>query len=95
LIVIALVANKSDLYENEEVTDNEGMTLAKEIEAIFQRTSAKEASGIEDLFNKIAKRILDPTSENTSNLTKEELEKKGQQLMRDNIKNERKKKKCC
>jgi GTPase SAR1 family protein len=90
-----LVANKSDLYENEEVTDNEGMTLAKEIEAIFQRTSAKEASGIEDLFNKIAKRILDPTSENTSNLTKEELEKKGQQLMRDNIKNERKKKKCC
>ena len=90
-----MVANKSDLYENEEVTDNEGMTLAKEIEAIFQRTSAKEASGIEDLFNKIAKRILDPTSENTSNLTKEELEKKGQQLMRDNIKNERKKKKCC
>jgi GTPase SAR1 family protein len=90
-----LVANKSDLYENEEVTDNEGMTLAKEIEAIFHRTSAKEASGIEDLFNKIAKRILDPTSENTSNLTKEELEKKGQQLMRDNIKNERKKKKCC
>jgi 50S ribosomal subunit-associated GTPase HflX len=90
-----LVANKNDLYENEEVTDNEGMTLAKEIEAIFQRTSAKEASGIEDLFNKIAKRILDPTSENTSNLTKEELEKKGQQLMRDNIKNERKKKKCC
>ena len=90
-----MVANKSDLYENEEVTDNEGLSLAKEIESIFQRTSAKEASGIDELFNKITKRIIDPTSEITSNMTKEELEKKGEQLMRDKIKNDRKTKNCC
>ena len=40
-----MAGNKSDLYENEEISKEEGLSLAKEINAIYQRTSAKEESG--------------------------------------------------
>ena len=49
-IIIALVANKNDNYEFEEVTVDEGKNLAKEINAIFKSTSAKFAKGIDELF---------------------------------------------
>ena len=39
---MALAANKSDMYEYEEVTEEEGIALAKKINAIFQSTTAKE-----------------------------------------------------
>jgi GTPase SAR1 family protein len=45
--VIALAANKSDMYENEEVEEKIGRQYAKEINAIFKYTSAKNANGIE------------------------------------------------
>ena len=39
------------MYEFEEVKTNEGKSLAKELNAICHRTSAKEASGgIDELF---------------------------------------------
>ena len=56
-IVIAIVANKIDEYENKEVEDYEGENLAKEINAIFQKTSAKEDIGIETLIKKISYKI--------------------------------------
>ena len=58
---------------NEEVTDNEGKSLAKEINAIYMRTSAKLNSSIDEMFNSIGKKFLNPNSEITSNLTKEEM----------------------
>ena len=97
-LVLALVGNKSDMYEYEEVKQNEGMELAKELNAIFQKTSAKneQNGGIDELFKNIGKKFLDPNSEITSNMTKEELKSKGEKLIRDKIKNENKnKKKCC
>ena len=33
--------NKNDLYLEEAISDEEGLKLAKEIDAIYQRTSAK------------------------------------------------------
>ena len=39
-LILALVGNKSDLYENEQVTDDEGKAYAKEKNAIFKSTSA-------------------------------------------------------
>ena len=91
-----MAGNKSDLYENEEISKEEGLSLAKEINAIYQRTSAKEESGgIDELFKNIGKKVLDPNAEISSNLTKEELKKKGEKLMREKIKNEKKKKGCC
>ena len=60
-IIIALVANKNDIYEFEEVTVDEGKNLAKEIDAIFKSTSAKSANGIEELFIDIGKKFIDPS----------------------------------
>jgi len=90
-----LAGNKSDNYMNEEDTDNEGKSLAKEINAIYMRTSAKLNSSIDEMFNSIGKKFLNPNSEITSNLTKEEMIQKTEKLRRDQIKNNTRKKNCC
>ncbi len=59
-IVFALVGNKSDLYEKEEVNENEAREFAKQINAIFFLTSALNKNGINDLFNQLAQKIVDP-----------------------------------
>ena len=93
-----MVGNKNDLYLEEAVTDEEGLKLAREIDAIYQRTSAKSDSGsIDELFINIGKKILDPDSVIESNLTKDEKRIRGQKLLKKKIKVEEKasKKKCC
>ena len=50
------------MYEDEEVEENEGKSFAKEIGAIFQLTSPRDGSGINELFLKIGKRFLNPNS---------------------------------
>ena len=62
-IVLAIAGNKNDMYEQEEVEENEGKDLAKQLGAIFQKTSAKESTGVEDLFVKIGKKFLNPNGE--------------------------------
>ena len=52
-VKIALVGNKHDLYANEKVTEEEGRTYAEKIGAIFNLTSALDASGIDVLFTDI------------------------------------------
>ena len=59
-IIIAVAANKSDLYEDREVSNEEGEKYANSIDAIFSSTSAKNDSGIYDLFENIAKKMLNP-----------------------------------
>ena len=49
-----MVGNKNDLYLEEAVTDEEGLKLAREIDAIYQRTSAKSDSGSIDELLKSA-----------------------------------------
>ena len=83
------------MYEFQEVTNDEGLALAKEINAIYQITSAKASSGIDELFKNIGKRFLDPEYENTSTMTKEEMKNRGEKILRENIKNNQKPKKCC
>ena len=85
------------MYQFEEVKNNEGIAFAKEINAIYKRTSAKLQSegGIDDLFLKIGKQFLHPENEITSKMTKEELKNRGMQLKREKIKNGQKKGKCC
>ena len=58
-VILAIVGNKDDLYENEQVSIDEGKKLAKEKNAIFKRTSALTDRNIESLFNDIAKKLLD------------------------------------
>ena len=55
-VILAIAANKYDLIESEKVDEDEARNFAKEINAIFATTSAKNRSGIDDLFLKIAKK---------------------------------------
>ena len=69
--------------------------MAKEINSIYIRTYAKLNSSIDEMFNNIGKKFLNPNSEITSNLTKEEMIQKTEKLRRDQIKNSNKNKGCC
>jgi len=59
--ILALVANKIDLYQNEQVTLEDGKNYADEIDAIFQNTSALSYSGIDMLFENLGKKFIDPS----------------------------------
>ena len=73
-IIIALVANKSDDYLEQQVSTQEGKDLAKEINAIFQCTSAKLGNGIDELFKLIAEKFIDPSKNiSESFMNKEEI----------------------
>ena len=71
-----MVGNKNDMYEVEEVEENEGKAFAKELGAIFQKTSAKEATGVEDLFIKIGQKILNPNDSDGASAKPEKKDKK-------------------
>ena len=59
-VVLVLLGNKSDLYEYEEVTEEQAEEFAKSINAIYQQTSAANGSGVKELFNMIGNKILNP-----------------------------------
>ena len=91
-----MVGNKDDLYSEEEVSYEEGLELAKEINAIYQRTSAKyESGGIDKLFENIGKKLLDPSIKIENNFLKEEKKIIDKQKLKDSIKNKNKEKTCC
>ena len=58
--LLAVVANKIDLYSEQNVSNNDGKAFAEEIGAIFQTTSALSDSGISTLFDNIGKTYLIP-----------------------------------
>ena len=52
--ILVIVGSKSDLTDNEEVTEQEGIKYAEEKKAIFKLVSAKvDGKGIENLFDSI------------------------------------------
>ena len=59
-IIIAIAANKSDLYEYEEVNHEEIEKFSNSIDALYEQTSAKNGNGIKDLFNNIGYKLLSP-----------------------------------
>ena len=105
---MGIAANKSDLIENEEISENEAREYAKEIKAIFRVTSASTSSGIEELFRIIGCKILDPyyteeegeeqkNTEKPKQDNKKKKKKDENKIKLDNNKNttKKKKKKCC
>ena len=58
--VIAIPANKKDLYEYEEVSKDTGENFAFSQGAIFKETSAKEGNGVNELFKMIGIKLLSP-----------------------------------
>ena len=58
--IIIIAGNKSDLYEHEAVDEEEVRKYCKNIDAIYQLTSAQTGEGVNELFNKIGKELLIP-----------------------------------
>ena len=69
--IFAVVANKIDLYETQQVSDEEGKAFAREINGIFQATSAKSDAGISNLFEKKKKKYFDPNFDTNEAESKE------------------------
>ena len=101
-IILALCANKSDDYLEQQVSTQEGKDLAKELNAIFMCTSAKDGTGIKELFELIGAKFIDPTKNiSESFMNKEEIIENRKKIHLENIKqkkikeDEAKKKGCC
>ena len=90
-IIIGIAANKCDLYDNEQVPEDEARAFANEIGAAFKLTSANTNTGIEELFRALGCRILDPnySEESDSNNIKPNIKIEVED------KNTKKKKGCC
>ena len=58
-IVLAIAGNKCDIFNEEEVSENEAWLYADSIGAVFQLTSCKENIGIDELFKESGKRFLE------------------------------------
>ena len=95
-IIIALAGNKSDNYEFEVVTIQEGKDLAKEIQAIYKSTSAMSSKGIEELFESIAKKFIEPfLSYSYSTTPSKEESQKNVAIKKNKHKNKKEEKKNC
>ena len=60
-IILVIAANKSDLIEQEQVDEGEARNFAKELNAIFISTSAKNNEGIFNIFEELAKKYTGAT----------------------------------
>ena len=99
-IILAIAANKSDDYINQEVNIQEAKDLAKSLNAIFVCTSAKLGNGIDDLFKLSGEKFLNPNKNiaesymNKNELLEKKKKKKIEEIKKGNAKN-KKKNKCC
>ena len=57
-IVLVVVSNKSDLFDKEQVTEDEGKEFADEIDALFFSVSAYTGANINILFDTIGVECL-------------------------------------
>jgi Ras-related protein Rab-22 len=59
-IIMGVAGNKCDMYEKEAVNENDAREFADSIGAFFNVTSAKNNTGINDLFMTAANKFVDP-----------------------------------
>jgi small GTP-binding protein len=96
-IIMYIIGNKSDLIGSEAVKEEMAREYAKEEKVNFFLTSAKDRSGIDELFNEIGNKYLNPEYINSEEnqqriLRKNEVAK----VSKDSLKeNQNKKKGCC
>ena len=65
-IIFGLAANKSDLYENQEIKKKEGSDFANNHNLLFFETSAKDYDSIENVFIALTKEYLTKNNNNTN-----------------------------
>ena len=92
--LLAVVGNKSDLYEGDNLADeNEAKEFAKEIGAIFMLTSAKSGEGVPKLFDTLVDKFLGEFNSKYEEMMK--TKGKTQVLKPNEGENAKKKKGCC
>ena len=89
-MIFDVVGNKTDLFQREEVPENEARNFAKSINAGFHLVSCKDCVGIKDLFEDCGRKYLED-----NDLAKEDSNKKNKNkiILKEDKKSE--KKKCC
>ena len=107
--VFALIGNKIDLFDNRQVTYEEGKKLANEKNIIFEEVSAKDGQNFDELFNNklfesIYKKFKDKFDSIEKVVNNEFLENNNEEIqtktnvrldINDNNNQLKKKKKCC
>ena len=58
-MILGIAGNKCDLFQEEEVPEDEVKKYAQSIGAIFKPTSCKESIGIDELFQECGKKFLE------------------------------------
>ena len=76
-VVLGVAGNKCDLFEEEKVSENEAKEFADSIGAIFELTSARNNTGISDLFQKVGYKYLDPNYQDKKKEIDEEKKQDG------------------
>ena len=85
--VLGIAGNKSDLYENEQVSKEEGQQYAQEIKAVFKETTATTFESINELINELVQKYY--SQNNITNFPN-----KDEAIRVSKMKNE-KKRNCC
>ena len=94
-IILGVAGNKCDMYEKEEVNENEAKEFAEKIGAFFEITSAKNNTGITDLFMNAANRFIDPNYRGNSGEGKDQGEQGDGNIKLDDKQNKKEKKRGC
>lgn len=89
-MIFDVVGNKTDLFQREEVPENEARNFAKSINAGFHLVSCKGCVGIKDLFEDCGRKYLED-----NDLTKEDSNKKNKNKIVLEKDKKSEKKKCC
>ena len=97
-MIIGIAGNKCDLFQEEEVSEEEGKQFAKSIGAVYKLTSCKECIGIDELFEECGRRYLEVNNYRANDNKNKDNKVKLQQETNNNSDNNnatKTKKKCC
>ena len=94
-IILGVAGNKCDMYDKEEVNENDAKEFADKIGAFFEITSAKNNTGITELFMNAANSFVDPNYKGNSEEGKEQTEQKDGKIKLEENKNQSEKKRHC
>jgi small GTP-binding protein len=93
-IVLGIAGNKSDLFEDEDVPEQEAREFANSIGAIFGLTSAKSNAGVDKLFLDAGNKYLDPSFQQLiTKAQKDKEEEQGKKITLDKKENQKEVKK--
>jgi small GTP-binding protein len=93
-VVLGVVGNKCDLFEEEKVSEADAREFSDKIGAIFELTSAQNNTGITEIFQEVGNKYLDPNfQQKIKQVEKEKNEEgKGQNIVLENNENKTKEK---